>query len=225
MTEEFDDFEERLRAALRAEADSIPISHDALERIRARTERRRLFPWSGLVWFRPVVAVCAAVLIAGSVLLGTPQIRDHVLPGSFVSASDSRQAEDPPPSLGQEPHDGDGAVAPPAGGVPFQPVPPHSEASPSVPEATSSPEESQQPSCTATPRSRDDDAHRAESSRSDDTRPCPSGSPAAEEGEETPSSPPSADDEQDGVSSSPRPSDPGETPSSSPTLSGDGSTR
>src|SRR5690606_41386267 len=93
MTEEFDDFEKRLRAALHAAADDIPISHDALERIRARTERRSLFPWTGLAWFRPVVAVVAAVLLAGPVLLGTPQVPNQVLPESLLSAPDTQRAE------------------------------------------------------------------------------------------------------------------------------------
>ncbi|GAA3755332.1 hypothetical protein HDA32_004195 [Spinactinospora alkalitolerans] len=91
MTEPFDDrFEERLRAAMSAEADSVQPSPDALDRIRTRTERNRM-PWFGLTWLRPAVAVAAAALIVGSVLLGTPQIRDQVLPDSMTAASESQE--------------------------------------------------------------------------------------------------------------------------------------
>ena len=139
MTEEFDDFEKRLRAALHAAADDIPISHDALERIRARTERRSLFPWTGLAWFRPVVAVGAAVLIAGSVLLGTPQLRNQVLPGSFVSASDTQRAEETPSQSPQAPADPEGVVPPPVHGAPSTLPSAAPEASPSAPEAEAPP--------------------------------------------------------------------------------------
>ncbi|TQN31066.1 hypothetical protein FHX37_0955 [Haloactinospora alba] len=85
-----DDFEERLRAALRAEADSVSPSADALEKIRTRTERNRLAFWIRLPWLRPLLAVGATVAIAGSVLVGTPQVRDQILPGSFTPSAHHR---------------------------------------------------------------------------------------------------------------------------------------
>lgn len=137
MTEPSDDrFEERLRAALRAEADDVRTSHDALERIRARTERRRL-PWAGIAWLRPAVAVGVSALIAASVLLSTPQLREHVLPGSFVSAADSR-------TTGTEPTLSTDTSAPlggPRAHPGNEPVPPAPRPSPE-PTATGGPTES-----------------------------------------------------------------------------------
>lgn len=224
MTEEFDDFERRLRAALRAEADDIPVSHDALERIRARTERRGLLPsWFELVWFRPVVAVGAAVLIAGSVLLGTPQIRDHVLPGSFVSASDTQRASESPPSPAHAPADRDGAVVPPTGDASPPPSPPLPGASPSAPESTDSPAESEQPACASADPGERDDAAEEDGDRSG-ARSCPSESPSAEP-EPGASSPPVDDAPEEGASPTPGPPGSAETPSSPlPPPSGDDST-
>ncbi|MBV2363058.1 hypothetical protein ACFPZ0_13280 [Streptomonospora nanhaiensis] len=87
MTERPDDaFEDRLRAILRAEADSVAPSPEALTAIRARTQRNSRF-WALFTpsWLRPSLAVGAAALIAGSVLLGTPQVRDQILPQSLTS--------------------------------------------------------------------------------------------------------------------------------------------
>lgn len=86
-----DPIEERLRAILRAEADSVDPSPEALNAIRSRTQRTS---WAtGLLnasWLRPSLAVGAAALIVGSVLLGTPQVRDQILPQSLTTpASES----------------------------------------------------------------------------------------------------------------------------------------
>lgn len=87
MTEPSDDaLEERLRTILSAEADSVDPSPEALTQIRARTENNRFAAWFGAPWLRPALAVGAAALIAGSVLLGTPQLRDQVLPQSLTTA-------------------------------------------------------------------------------------------------------------------------------------------
>ncbi|TDQ52058.1 hypothetical protein [Actinorugispora endophytica] len=205
MTEPFDDrFEERLRAALRAEADSTPTSHDALERIRARTERR-LLPWSGLAWLRPAVAVGAAALIAGSVLLSTPQIRDHVLPESFVSAAESHRAEteQPPPEAAADPSDGSG-VRP--GGSAAAPVPPPAPSPVPSPEEEDEDGEGESPalSCAASPPpepspdTRSDPA--PESCPATDAPGSPEGESPAPGGDEpddgtAPESPPADDEE------------------------------
>ncbi|ASU84817.1 hypothetical protein CDO52_20240 [Nocardiopsis gilva YIM 90087] len=86
MTDPYDEgIDERLSAILRAEADSVMPSPEGLEKIRARTEQRRVWSTFGLPWIRPVLAVGAAALIAGSVLIGTPQVRDQLLPSSLTS--------------------------------------------------------------------------------------------------------------------------------------------
>ncbi|MGI5118457.1 hypothetical protein ACQEU5_02795 [Marinactinospora thermotolerans] len=137
MTDPFDDgFEQRLREALRAEADSVRPSPEALDLIRTRTAQRRLSPWAALTWLRPAAAVAAAALIGGSVLLGTPQIRDQVFSGGWDSASDSRGT----------PHDGQGLSdttsgtpsvppdGPTPGTEPVAPRPPAPSPSPSGPD-------------------------------------------------------------------------------------------
>ncbi|WP_017625199.1 hypothetical protein [Nocardiopsis chromatogenes] len=99
MNEPFDEgTEERLRAILRAEADSVEPSPEALNAIRDRTQNRRSPLWSGLPWLRPVLAVGAAAAIAGSVLMGTPQLREQI----FFAANNAGTPE-------QERPDGGGA--------------------------------------------------------------------------------------------------------------------
>ncbi|GAB3459596.1 hypothetical protein GCM10027570_43850 [Streptomonospora sediminis] len=94
MTEPPDDsIEERLRAILRAEAGSVDSSPEALNAIRARTQQRS--GWFAALfnapWLRPSLAVGAAALIVGSVLMGAPQVRDQILPQSLTSPAQSGQ--------------------------------------------------------------------------------------------------------------------------------------
>lgn len=90
------EFEDRLRQALRASADEFTPSAEGLNLIRERTERRRGALWFGLPWLRPVAAVAGAVLIAGSVIMSNPQMRDQVM--EIVPAGADR--EDTPPAAG-----------------------------------------------------------------------------------------------------------------------------
>lgn len=90
------EFEDRLRQALRASADEFTPSAEGLNLIRERTERRRGALWFGLPWLRPVAAVAGAVLIAGSVIMSNPQVRDQVM--EIVPAGVDR--EDTPPAAG-----------------------------------------------------------------------------------------------------------------------------
>ncbi|MDA0564013.1 hypothetical protein LG943_06690 [Streptomonospora sp. S1-112] len=127
MTERPDDaFEDRLRAILRAEADSVDPSPEALTAIRARTQRTsRLWALLAPSWLRPSLAVGAAALIAASVLLGTPQVRDQILPQSLTAPTDDGGggAERPGGDSGDddrvesEPTDRPSAEAPPAEGA------------------------------------------------------------------------------------------------------------
>ncbi|GAA4933314.1 hypothetical protein GCM10023224_12030 [Streptomonospora halophila] len=113
MTEPPEDpIEERLRAILRAEADSVDSSPEALNAIRARTQRTsRLTALLNASWLRPSLAVGAAALIAGSVLLGTPQVRDQILPQSLTSPTDDTGS---PPAGGPGATDKDGITSPPS---------------------------------------------------------------------------------------------------------------
>lgn len=73
------DFEAKLRQLLKAEADQVSPSAEGLNLIRERTDRNYGSAWLGLPWLRPAVAVAGAVLIAASVVISTPQVRDQVL--------------------------------------------------------------------------------------------------------------------------------------------------
>ncbi|WP_051415465.1 hypothetical protein [Nocardiopsis sp. CNT312] len=90
-----DEFENRLRAILAAEADSCRPSAEGLNLIRERTEQRRITAWFGLPWLRPAAAVAGAVMIATSVVLSTPQVREQVL--EIVPAGADREGTTAPP--------------------------------------------------------------------------------------------------------------------------------
>lgn len=87
-----EEFEDRLRAVLRAEADTAETSPEALNLIRERTERAGSTGWLSLPWLRPAAAVGAAMLIAASVLMSTPQVREQVMDISPVGTDQSGQA-------------------------------------------------------------------------------------------------------------------------------------
>ncbi|MGW8532027.1 hypothetical protein [Nocardiopsis sp. NPDC055824] len=100
-----DAFEDRLRQVLMAEASTVEPSPEALNLIRERTERNRGFAWFGLPWLRPVAAVAGAVMIAASVVVSSPQVRDQVL--EFVPAGADRHGAPP-----EHDADGGGVAAP-----------------------------------------------------------------------------------------------------------------
>ena len=100
-----DAFEERLRQVLRSEADAVAPSPEALNLIRDRTDRNRGVSWFGLPWLRPVAAVAGAVMIAASVIMSSPQVRDQVL--EFVPAGADRHGTPP-----EHDEDGGGVAAP-----------------------------------------------------------------------------------------------------------------
>lgn len=101
------EFESQLRQLLKAEADLVSPSPEGLNLIRERTERNRGSAWFGLPWLRPAVAVAGAVLIAASVVMSTPQVRDQVL--EIVPAgADSEGAPN-----GQSGHEDSGGIAAP----------------------------------------------------------------------------------------------------------------
>lgn len=127
---ENDDFEARLRQVLRAEADTVAPSPEALDLIRGRTAGRGVGAWFGLPWLRPVLAVAGAVLIAASVVMSTPQVREQVL--EMVPAGADRQSTPP----GQ---DGGDVAAPSLEDE-------ATEHAPRIPEPRPSPEPSDDPS-------------------------------------------------------------------------------
>ncbi|PDP88963.1 hypothetical protein CQJ94_04280 [Glycomyces fuscus] len=100
-----DPFEDQLRHLLKAEADTVTTSPEALNLIRERTERNRGSAWFGMPWLRPAVAVAGAALIAGSVIISSPQVRDHVL--EIVPAGADREG-----APAEEEEEGGGAAVP-----------------------------------------------------------------------------------------------------------------
>ncbi|MEV2275100.1 hypothetical protein AB0I72_05905 [Nocardiopsis sp. NPDC049922] len=134
---ENDAFENRLRSILRSEADAVEPSAEALNLIRERTERGRGWAWFGLPWLRPTLAVAGAVLIAASVVVSSPEVRDHVL--EIVPAGADREGA----PQAAEPSEDDVATtapAPDAGGGVAAPAPEPAD------EPTPTPEPSKAPS-------------------------------------------------------------------------------
>ncbi|WP_116244974.1 hypothetical protein [Nocardiopsis sp. FIRDI 009] len=94
-----DEFENRLRSILRSEADACEPSPEGLNLIRERTERAR-GGWFGLPWLRPALAVAGAVLIAVSVVISNPEVRDQVL--EIVPAGADREGTPPAAAPSEE---------------------------------------------------------------------------------------------------------------------------
>ncbi|WP_017610883.1 hypothetical protein [Nocardiopsis xinjiangensis] len=103
-----DEFEAQLRQLLKAEADSVRPSAEGLNLIRERTEKGHAVSWFGLPWLRPALAVAGAVMIAASVIMSSPQVRDQVL--DIVPAGAGR--EDTPPVDSDGTDNGGEAAAP-----------------------------------------------------------------------------------------------------------------
>jgi cytoskeletal protein RodZ len=64
-----------LRRVLRAEADAVVPSPEGLEIIRARIEQKGA---RGLFWWRAGAALASAVLVAGTIVMVVPSLRDEV---------------------------------------------------------------------------------------------------------------------------------------------------
>ncbi|MBB2912159.1 outer membrane biosynthesis protein TonB [Streptosporangium becharense] len=94
MTDSPDEYGELLRRALNAEANSVVPSPDGLEIIRARIERRGL---RNLMWWRVGASVAGAALVAATVVMVVPQLREQVIPE--VSTGEVNFTESTPPDL------------------------------------------------------------------------------------------------------------------------------
>ncbi|SDG18400.1 hypothetical protein SAMN05421505_102180 [Sinosporangium album] len=75
MTQAPDEHGDFLRRVLRAEADTVVPSPDALEIIRTRIERRGI---RGLFWWRAGASIAGAVLVAAAVVMVVPSLRQQV---------------------------------------------------------------------------------------------------------------------------------------------------
>jgi len=150
-TDPHEEHGEVLRRALNAEADTVIPSVDGLDQIRARIEQRRQrrFGWAWFTagWARPILAVGAAVAIAG-VGVSAPQTFNLISPAGNKG-----------PSADQHHQPGDGSVegqqGRPDGTQPGSPPgsSPSGSVSPSQSPVTIS--SSPSPSCTAAPAKHD----------------------------------------------------------------------
>ncbi|GAA3426902.1 hypothetical protein ACWDTT_22210 [Streptosporangium sandarakinum] len=141
MTESPDEYGELLRRALNAEANSVVPSPDGLEIIRARIERRGLRGLRGLVWWRAGASVAGAVLVAATVVMMVPQLREQVIQEVYSGEVNFTQSTAPDMSA---------TSRPPANNDNRVPVVPRTSSAPPPPEPTER-SKSTAPSVKATP--------------------------------------------------------------------------
>jgi hypothetical protein len=107
MTERFDEYGDRLRRVLNAEAEAIVPSAEGLENIRAKIDRqreRRL--WYVRPWLRPLAAVSAAIAFSIIAVPATAAFKNFVQTGHFSPYGDhdgGRRAVDGQHTYGQVP--------------------------------------------------------------------------------------------------------------------------
>ncbi|GAA0400824.1 hypothetical protein Acor_39230 [Acrocarpospora corrugata] len=78
MTIPPDEYGALLRRAMRAEADSVVPSPEGLEIIRHRIDNRGFNGLRNIFWWRIGASVAAAALVAGTVVMVVPGLRDQV---------------------------------------------------------------------------------------------------------------------------------------------------
>ncbi|MFI6326170.1 hypothetical protein ACIBG8_52225 [Nonomuraea sp. NPDC050556] len=92
MTLSPDEHGDILRRVLRAEADAVVPSPEGLEIIRARIDRRGV---RNLFWWRAGAAAASAVLVAGTIVMIVPELRENVVPTEILGHTESAT---PPPN-------------------------------------------------------------------------------------------------------------------------------
>jgi hypothetical protein len=118
MTDSPDEHGEVLRRALRAEADSVVPSPEGLEIIRARIERGGP---RGIFWWRAAGAAVGAVLVAATIVMVVPGLRDQAVPppqgitraGQETDAPEGDSTSRPPVSRPPQVSSTDAAKPPP----------------------------------------------------------------------------------------------------------------
>jgi len=190
-----DEFEAQLRQLLKAEADSVQPSAEGLNIIRERTEKGRATSWLGLPWLRPALAVAGAVLVAASVIMSSPQVRDQVL--DIVPAGADRSGAPPVDSDGTD--SGGGAAAPDTSTDSDDGATQPEDEPAQTPEPTSSPEErptaSEEEDYEATASCPPEDDPSSEPTRSPDQNTPDTGETEEDcEPSEEPSEPPETDE-------------------------------
>ncbi|TQS30109.1 hypothetical protein [Microbispora sp. KK1-11] len=100
-----DEYGELLRRALRAEADSVVPSPEGLEIIRGRIDQRGLRGLRNMLWWRIGAAAAGAVLVAGTVVMVVPGLRDQVAQTTGISnAGDEREDQTDTSSVTRPPN-------------------------------------------------------------------------------------------------------------------------
>jgi hypothetical protein len=131
MTQPFDDeYGDRLRRALHAEAEAVTPSAEGLERIRSkinqRRERRLGFFSLSAPWLRPLAAVAAAVFVCVVTVSVTPALANFVQTGHFSpnsGAGNGRTTTNDGTSQGEVLPSGSGSPAPSMSPSPTTPRP------------------------------------------------------------------------------------------------------
>ncbi|MEO3856327.1 hypothetical protein [Acrocarpospora sp. B8E8] len=88
MTIPPDEYGDLLRRAMRAEADSVVPSPEGLDIIRQRIENRGFNGLRNVFWWRIGASVAAAALVAGTVVMVVPGLRDQVETGIGLTTGD-----------------------------------------------------------------------------------------------------------------------------------------
>lgn len=176
MTYPFDEYGDRLRRALHAEADAVMPAPDGLDRIRTGIDNRRGLRWAGLPWFRPLTAVGAA-LAAATIAIAAPPVITNIIAS---------------PAGHEQPGDGQGLPARPSGQFPGSASTPDASPTGGEPSLSASPTVTSVTSPTATTSCRRPGAGSPEPSSADpSSQPTPDPRPS-DRCDETPSPAPSS---------------------------------
>lgn len=95
MTTSSDEYGDLIRRAMRAEADSVVPSPQGLDIIRHRIEHRGI---RSIIWWRVGAALTAAAVVAGTVVMSVPELRDNVT--ATLTGGNSGEVGGPLPGLG-----------------------------------------------------------------------------------------------------------------------------
>jgi Predicted solute binding protein len=151
MTEFPDEYGEILRRAMRAEADSVVPSPDGLEIIRNRIAQRRGL--RGVFWWRAAASAVGAVLVAASIVMIVPGLREQATPpsqgiteiGAETDAPEGQSTSRPPSGRPPEVSSTGTAVPPPPSRTEPSAIPsatPSGSATPSATPGTATPSKS-----------------------------------------------------------------------------------
>ncbi|HLU70966.1 MAG TPA: hypothetical protein VKZ82_02215 [Nonomuraea sp.] len=190
MTQPPDEYGELLRRALRAEADSVVPSPDGLGVIRAKIERRAS---RNLFWWRAGAAAASAVLVAGTVVMVVPELRQRVVEAPIQEVRSTSSATPPDMSSTSRPaspkstvRQNEPVIVPPV----TSSEPPRQDPRPTeTARSTAKPTPTPTPTPTPCPSAGDDQAEPRPDCPEGDVSPSPSVSPSPAPTDLEPTSP------------------------------------